>query len=439
MGYHSNERLPLETTDFFADILGIRAPWLVVRVLTNHCQKKVDVYVDHEKNIQARCPECQEFFSIYDHGVEREFRHLDVCQLATIIHVRLPRVKCPRHGVLQIASEFGEERAGITHAFERRILDIAQVCDIQAAAGLCDVGWDQCWGIIERAVERGMSRKPHRIPEHIGVDEKSIAKGHVYETLVYDQQRGTVEFVCDDRGQDSLEAYYKQFETKELADVQSVAMDMWDPYIAATKAYIPNAQKKIVFDRYHVMKYVVDAVDAVRKNEHRSLMKKGVETLKGTKYLWLTSNENLSEDGQKEFEELRKKKLKVARAWAIKEHIRSMWDYFYEGCMRKFFAHWYWWATHCRLEPIIKAAITLKRHLDNIVTHAKHHVSNALGESINSKIEKIKRIACGFRNRSHYRIAIFFHCGGLDLYARPRKGPSLRIRPFITQPVGDTH
>lgn len=430
----------METTAFFGELLGIKRPWFVDRVVTNHALNRVDVYIDHEDGIRARCPTCDKFFPVYDHSPEdRVYRHLDMCQMSTYIHVHLPRVNCPVHGVRQIASEFGEERSGMTYSFERRLLDVAQVCDIQGAAQLCNVGWDRCWNTIERAVERGMARKPLRIPERIGVDEKSIAKGHVYETLVYDQDRGTVEFVCDSRDQDSLEAYYQQFTKEHLAGVKSVAMDMWDPYIAATKAYVPYAEKKIVFDRYHVMKYVVDAVDTVRKEEHRYLMKGGIETLKGTRYLWLTSEENLTEDARQEFESMRKKNLKVARAWAIKENIRHMWNYLYEGSMRKYFAKWFWWATHSRLQPMIKAAMTIKRHIDNIATFARHRVTNALAESINGKIEKIKRMACGFRNRSHYRIAIYFHCGGLDLFARPPIGPSLCMRPLVPQLVGGTH
>ncbi len=429
----------METTSFFADLLSIRRPWVVVRVLTDHGRNRVDVYVDHEKGIQGRCPVCNEFFSIYDHGPEREYRHLDVCQMSTYIHVRLPRIKCPRHGVRQVVSEFGDERSGMTRAFERRLIDIAQSCDIQATAKLTKVTWDQCWGTIERAVERGQQRKTLRIPERIGVDEKSIAKGHVYETLVYDQDRGTVEFVCDSRDQDSLEAYYQQFSKEELAGVKSVSMDMWDPYIAATKAFVPFAERKIVFDRYHIMRYVVDAVDAVRKQEHRTLMKGGIEILKGTKYLWLTSEENLTADAREEFETLRAKNLKVARAWAIKENIRRMWDYSYEGSMRKYFAEWFRWATHSRLAPMVKAAYTIKRHIDNVVTYARHRITNALAESINGKIEKIKRMACGFRNRSHYRIAIYFHCGGLDLYSSQPTKPSLRMGPIAPQHVGGTH
>lgn len=205
-------------------------------------------------------------------------------------------------------------------------------------------------------------------------------------------------------------------------------MDMWDPYIAATRANVPDAEKKIVFDRFHVMKHVLAAVDEVRKNEHRALADAGEETLKGTKYLWLWSRENIPQWRQEEFEALRAKDLKVCRAWAIKENLRHLWEYRYAASMRKYFNRWYFWATHSRLAPIKKVAKTVKAHINNIVTYARHRITNALGEAINGKIEKIKRMACGFRNRSHYRTAIYFHCGGLDLFPKPPANPTLCFR-----------
>ena len=105
-----------------------------------------------------------------------------------------------------------------------------------------------------------------------------------------------------------------------------------------------------------------------------------------------------------------------------------MWDYCYEANMRKYFKSWHFWASHCRLEPIKKAAKTLKKHLDNIVTYARHRITNSLAEGMNAKIEKVKRMACGFRNRAHYRIAIYFHCGGLDIFPRRQEQPSLKFR-----------
>jgi transposase len=413
----------------FTKILGIHLPWFVKEVIVNEKDQRVDIYIDHEGEIQVRCPECDRFYGMYDHGPERVYRHLDTCQMSTFIHVRPPRVNCPTHGVKQIDSEFGENGSDMTFAFESLVIRVAQECSIEAVKRICGVSWERGWNALERAVDRGRSRKIRRIPARIGVDEKSIAKGHRYESLVYDLDGGTVEYVCDDRGQESLESYYQQFSQEERASVKAVAMDMWDPYIAATKAYVPEAEKKIVFDRFHVMRQVLEAVDKVRKNEHKELLERGEEVLKGTKYLWLWSEENIPLWRREEFDSIRAKDLRICRAWAIKENLRHLWDYHYEAHMRKYFKRWYFWATHSRLVPIKKAAKTLRVHLDNIVTYARHRITNALGESINAKIEKVKRIACGFRNRSHYRTAIYFHCGGLDLFPKPPAGPTLRFRP----------
>ena len=157
-------------------------------------------------------------------------------------------------------------------------------------------------------------------------------------------------------------------------------MDMWDPYIAATKAYVPDAEKKIVFDRFHVMRHVLDAVDKVRKSEHNQLSDLGEQVLKGTKYLWLWSEENIPQWRREEFDALRTKDLRICRAWVIKENLRHLWDYRYEAHMRKYFKRWYFWATHSRLGPIKKAAKTLKSHVNNIVTYARHRIIKELYE-----------------------------------------------------------
>jgi len=418
----------MDDKKLFTKLLKLELPWFISRVLFNETDQRIDIYVEHEPDIRARCPVCAQFFGVYDHAPERIFRHLDTCHMQTYIHVRLPRVNCPKHGVKQIISDFGDNGSEMTHAFESHVLRLLQECSMSATAALCGLSWDQSMNAMKRAVARGQARKEHRIPRRIGVDEKSFARRYKYETLVYDIDEGTVEFIHEDREQESLEAYYKQFTPEQREQVEAVAMDMWDAFIAATKAYIPNAEKKIVFDRFHIMQHVLKAVDAVRKQEHKELLSNGNNILKGTKYLWLWNQENIPEWRREEFEELRAQDLKVCRANAIKENLRHMWDYRYEALMRKYFQKWYFWATHCRLKPIKKAAQTLKVHLDNIVTYARHRITNALAESMNAKIEKVKRMACGFRNRAHYRLAIYFHCGGLDIFPRRPAQPSLKFR-----------
>ncbi|MBN1131334.1 MAG: ISL3 family transposase [Chitinispirillaceae bacterium] len=343
------------TTSFFESILGIKRPWYITQVTHSNDNNRVDLYVEHDKGIRFPCPVCEEFCSIYDHAPEREFRHLNVFNYKTYIHVRVPRVDCARHGIQQIVHGLSAPNSTVTYDFERMVIDFEQECSMESISRLLNIDWHLCQKIQERAVERGRERKGIVLPKHIGVDEKSFAKRHKYETIVYDTEGGTVEDVIDDREQKSLVAYFQKFSLEERNNVETISMDMWDPYIAATKEYIPQADEKIVFDHYHVTKIVTKAVDEVRKNEHRELMERGIDILKGTKYLWLWNEENIPDFRKEEFERLRSQDLKVSRAQALKENIRNLWKYKSVGWMEKYFKRWYFWATHSRLRPMIRA------------------------------------------------------------------------------------
>jgi len=412
----------MRDTELYQAILGLRSPWRVIRVELHLEENRVDVWVKEEPGTRWRCPACDKESPLHDHAEERVWRHLNTCQYHTYLHARIPRTNCTEHGVRQVAVDWSEPNSHFTLLYERWLIDVLKECDVTGAVRLTDTKWDAAWKVVEKAVARGMSRKERRIPEYLGVDEKAFAKRHRYETLVCDLMRGTVEFVVEDRKQESLEKYYQQFTSEELSEVRAVAMDMWDPFITATKAHVPEADEKIVFDRFHVVRQVNDAVDKVRRAEHKELMADGDDCLKKTRYLWLSNKENVPDSCRKKFARIRRSNLKTGRAWAIKESLRKFWNYRYAGCARNYFQSWYFWATHSRLEPVINAAKTLKRHLPNIMTYFRHRISNAVAEGLNSKIQMVKEMACGFRNREHYRLAIYFHCGGLDLYPRLEAG-----------------
>jgi transposase len=391
----------------------------VTEVAVNVPAERIDVWVAEAPGTKVPCPTCRAPGAVYDHTPEQVWRHLDTCQCQTFVHARLPRTRCPTHGVKQVPAPWAEARAQYTRLFERRLLATCQECDVSGVMRLLATSWDATWGALTRAVARGLARKPRRLPVRLGIDEKALRKGHHYETLVVDLDTGTVEAVLDERTQGSLEAYYQQFTEEELAGIEAIAMDMWEPYILATHAWVPDAGQKIVFDKYHAVRYVTEAVDQVRRQEHKALQAQEDTRLKGTKHLWLWNEENVPAWRRAEFEALRDTKLKTSRAWAIKETLRGFWTYVYPRCAAKYFAAWYFWATHSRLEPVIKAAKTLKRHLPNLLTYFKHGITNATSEAINSKIQMVKLMACGYRNREHYKTAILFHCGGLDLDPRP--------------------
>jgi transposase len=329
--------------------------------------------------------------------------------------------------VLQVNAPWAEGSSRFTLAMECWCIDVLGECEVSSAGRLTGLEWHSMWLLMEHAVSRGKARKKRKLPSRIGVDEKSFAKRHKYETLICDLDKSTVEHVAEGRCQESLEGYLVSFTEEERQAVTAVALDMWDPYIAALRAKIPDADEKLVFDRYHVMTQVTKAVDQIRKQEHRELQEEGDERLSKTKYLWLSNRENVPRWKRAGFAELRKQKLKVGRAWSIKEALRTLWDYARYGWAKKFLKRWYFWASHSRLGPMIKAGRTIKRYQKGVLNYIHHGITNAAVEGLNSKIETIKRMACGYRNRQNYRTAIYFHLGGLNLYPEGEWGPSLHL------------
>jgi len=405
----------MDTTELYAALLGLTSPWNVVDVRVDAAEKRVDVHAEHEPGTRFPCPQCGSLLPVYDHAPVRTWRHLDSCEFSTFLHAGVPRVACRRHGVKQVLVPWALPLSRFTIPFEQFALSVLHQTDVQGAAGLLRISWDQTWAVMERAVARGRRRKRRRVIRLLGVDEKSVGAGQDYFTLVTDLTRSTVEYIADERTKESLAGFYQGLTPRQLAGIQAVAMDMWPPFIRATRAHVPDADSKIVFDRFHIMKHMNEAVDAVRKQEHRRLRQEGDATLAGTKYLWLFAEENLPHKHQERFARLKALHLKTARAWALKEMLRELWRYKRRGWAVKHFRGWNQWATRSQLEPVRKVAAMLRAHRSNVLTYFDHRITTAACEGVNNKIQAIKHSAFGFRNREHFRTAIFFHCGGLDL------------------------
>jgi transposase len=376
---------------FFSRLLALEKPWRVERVSLDPKQRSIDIQLVHRRNASFSCPECGCRSALYDHVPSRSWRHLDHGDCPTWLHAQIPRVDCPVHGIRRVHVPWALPGARFTIAFERHAIDVLLEADILGSTRLLRVSWDEAWNIMERAVERGLRAKERRVIARLGVDEKSVAKRHRYVTLVCDLDQGTVEYIADDRKRASLDAYYQSLSEEQLAGIEAVAMDMWEPFIASTVAHVPGGQSKTVFDRFHIMKHMTGAVDQVRKAEHRRLHAEGDETLKGTKYLWLYSEENLPESAREQFAALRSLHLKTARAWAIKESLRDLWRYRRKGWALRHWRHWYFWATHSRLGPVVKVARMIQGHLDNVLTYFEHRITNATSEGLNSKIQTVKK------------------------------------------------
>jgi transposase len=406
----------MRDTELYRHLLGLESPWSVTRVELTLSNQQVDVWAGHADGVAWNCPECGKDAPLYDHSEERQWRHLDSCQFKTILHARPPRVNCGDHGIRQVKIPWAEGSGRFTSLFERLAIDVLRETSVQGATTILRITWDEAWGIMLRAVERGKLTKKARIVPTIGVDEKAAAKGQKYITLVCDVEKATVEYIGDNRTTETLDAYYKGLNRRQLNGIEAVAMDMWPAFITSTTTHVPDAAKKIVFDRFHIAQHMGEAVDRVRKDENRELVEAGDRTLVGTKYLWLYGQENLPEKHHDWFASLRAANLKTGRAWAMAQCLRGLWEYTSKAAAMKYWKEWYFWATHSRLAPVIEVARTINRHIENVMTYFDHRITNAVSEGLNSKIQTIKKMACGYRNRDNFKTAIFFHCGGLSLY-----------------------
>jgi transposase len=404
-----------ELQKHYALLLGIGSPWEVKAVALKLAEKQVDIELGWQWGADAKCPECGRECSIHDSAPERTWRHLDTMQFETLIRARVPRSDCPEHGVKTMKVPWAAPQGRFTLFFERFAVDVLLACaSVSQACELLGLGWEAAHEIMRRAVERGLERRELDQLKHLGMDEKSFKRGHSYITLLSDLEQSRVLDVVEERTAEAAEQLWGALAAEQKQSVEAVAVDMWEPFIQSIAQAVPKAD--IVHDKFHVSKYLGEAVDKVRRQEHKELLAQGDETLKGTRQLWLYNPQNFSPKQREEFAELKDQHLKVARAWAAKELFSRFWEYQEEGWARRFFKDWFGWVSRSRLKPMSDVAWLLKRHLDHLLTYLKHRITNAVTEGLNSKIQSIKSAARGFRNFKNYRIRILFFCGKLNLY-----------------------
>jgi len=406
----------MKDIQLYQQILGLVAPWQVESVTLKIQEKEIEVRVVFADTLWG-CPECQERMQIHGYE-ERRWRHLDSCQFKTIIVARVPIVRCSEHGSQTVAVPWAEKYARFTRLFERLAIDVMLECSISGACEILRLSWDEADGIKQRAVKRGLARKTPAVMERLCADDKGMGHGQNYMTIVAQVEAGqtTVQYVGEGRQQESLDAFWESLQPEQLAGVQAVAMDMWQPYVQSTLAHVPGAASKIVHDPFHLVKYMNEAVNEVRKSEHRRLQALGDDILKSTRQLWLYGMENVPDKHAQRFEEIKELNLETSRAWAIKEVFRGFWLCDTVKKAERYFDKWYGWAIRSRLEPVKKVARMCKRHLGNLLTFFIHRLTNGPMEGLNNAIQGLIKKAFGYRNKERFKTDIFFHLGGLDLY-----------------------
>jgi transposase len=280
----------------------------------------------------------------------------------------------------------------------------ATITDIAAELHL---GWDSVKELDKQYMRAQLTRAGTPGPTVIGIDEISIRKGHIYRIVVSDLLRSRpIWFGGEDRSEASLAQFYAWLGQKKSARLQLAVMDMWKPFRNATHTHAPQAA--ILFDKFHIVRHLGEALDQVRKSEYARLTGQHRRFIKGQKYTLLSRRENLSLEGRLALKTLLAANKRLHTAYLLKESFGQLWSYEREGWARRFFEHWRAALKWQRLKPYEKFAEMIERHWDGIAAYCKPENKVALGfvEGLNNKIRVIQRRAYGLRDEEYLRLKI---------------------------------
>jgi transposase len=266
------------------------------------------------------------------------------------------------------------------------------------------------WRVVLHYVETARDRSVFSEVIRAAFDETSARRGHDYVTIFSDLDERKVIFVADGKDSATVEAFAADFKAHggDPQAIAEVCIDMSAAFIKGTGEHLPNAQ--ITFDKFHAVKLINDAVDEVRRQEQKTRPE-----LKKTRYIWLKNSTNLTQPQLDTLESLSKSNLKTARAYQIRLTFQDLYSQPTREAAEVFLKKWYFWATHCRLQPMIDAAKTVKRHWDGILRWFDTRMANGFMEGINSLIQAAKAKARGYRSTRNLKAIIYLIAGKLEL------------------------
>jgi transposase len=377
--------------------------------------QELHIDLGFHRGTRFECPTvgCEASTSAYDTST-RTWRHLDFFQYKAFIHAPLPRVKCPEHGVKTVEVPWARAGSDFTLLFEAFVLELARHMPVDTLAELVGEHDTRLWRFILKYIEAARERLDFSCVNAIGVDETS-RKGHSYLTLFADLASRSVLYVTEGKDHTTVDRFACDFFLHGGCNqkVKAVTCDMSPAFKKGVAEDFPNARR--VIDKFHVIKHANEAVDKVRKEEARS-----EPLLKKTKYLWLKNDVNLTDAQRAKKEGLGHKRLKTARAYAMRVTLQDIYAFASTrveaaAALGKLCS----WMARSRLVPMKKLAGMLKDNEAEILNYFDNRVTNAIMEGTNSIVQNIKRRARGFRNNEYFKAMIYLNCSGLDLTIAP--------------------
>jgi len=295
-----------------------------------------------------------------------------------------------------------------TKRFEKAIGRLCREMTLSRVAEMNRLSWDQV-----RRMEMGYMREllakhpPARYLRAIGIDEISIRKRHTYAIVVADLDRHRPIWLNGmGRKEEDLDLFFKEIGPKRAKRISLVVMDMWKPFRNSTRVHVPEA--RIVYDKFHVLRHLADALDAVRRSEYKRVNEKERRFIKGQRYHLLSHRANLDLDAKRALNLLLQANRRLHKAYLLKESFGQLWEYNHPTWARKFFENWKAQLRWSRLKPFQKFAAMVERHWDGIVSycHPENKVSLGFMEGLNNKIRVIQRRAYGIKDKEYLRLKV---------------------------------
>jgi transposase len=298
--------------------------------------------------------------------------------------------------------------ARFTQRFEDRIGELCREMTVKRVAELNNLSWDQVWRMEKCYMRRLLEKHPaSKQLRAIGIDEVSIRKGHTYAIVVADlDQRRPIWLGGQGRTEQDLQLFFDSMGTERCNTIELAVMDMWKPFRKATLKHAQKAQ--IVYDKFHIMRHLANALDQVRRSEYKRVNEKERRFIKGQRYTLLSHKANLDIEGRRALRILLKANKRLNKAYLLKESFGQLWDYNNPAWARKFFVNWKSQLRWQRLKPFEKFAAMIERHWDGIISycHSDHKVSLGFMEGLNNKIRVIQRRAYGIKDQEYLMLKV---------------------------------
>jgi len=397
------------TEQFFDLLLDLDDNWRVSDVRSDYKNREVFIDIEHTGK-QAECPKTFDLCVVYDHAPERKWRHLDILDYKTYLVCRLPRIKNQQEKVITVKPPWGSKGVSFSYQFEEKVIDVLQATKNQTkTAELMNCSFNMVNRIMHNSVERGMERRPKELEfTNLSIDEKSFKRNHHYVTVLSSPLSGVVVDVCEHRTKEACSKLLKDTLKDKTDKVQTVSVDMWKAYQQSISDVLPNA--RVVHDRFHLVKYLNDAMDKVRRREVKEH-----EELKNSRFVLLKNKANLTDKQQIIFEHIQAANYQVSKVWKAREDFK---DIFGSPSLEEalgLFVKWGASVLRTNIKELIKVVNMFNNHLKGVINALTSSFSNAMAERLNGKIQEIKTVAKGYRTFKNFRNAILFFHGGLQL------------------------